>query len=672
MLPSFYGSFSRVMIVKLACLSCRTPYTYAALRKVNSLAFTASSLSAKHIIDDLPRNNPLIDHNTLVWGHARVGHLIGELPNKSIEAASQCLAERSGHHRDEIGPSVMDFFDNAARRCNLCESPITTTYQAHIGRHDHQARLGILERALALIHAFARDLNSSVKSGEKGNHSLQQKYIRATSSLNKSPISCQDNKMLFCQLRTPESLLELDKKLLQQGEAALLEINFVESLIGTWWGRLNFSVDANAVDGVTKSNAFQRLPSLSSSSAKERLWRLRFLLPWLKKAGVLQSSLSIANSSSSPEVYSRSQRFEVLEMVGDSVVKVELPDRLTRLFPHGVCSRLALFQRLIDSNPGLLAIYDWLKLDQIIGVKLANSKSKADVVECIFGELQCFLWATEVKGDPINSFSSNPSKDMKFLRSLVMHTMQELMTAIFMWRIESTLRNASAFIQGHGLELVRQRSFSTAGKKPKCVVEKDIDRGRYDTLPLVTKKSRSSVIHSLPAREAWFYSTHLACTRADPEQTVFSFLNGEPIIKPKIFSLKIEEDGMVVPKDAGAFQKQIEEARKSYREKEVAFCPSKCGLTYSRWRVEEVQSMERQQIRESIRPFLYTDEEMKEMILSQFKELQLNLKTKSNKCEPISMPDFFAQKKELNVHMREAENRNILLKELLSQALVPL
>eukprot|EP00796_Vickermania_ingenoplastis_P004937 gene4938-3543_t len=546
-----------------------------------------------------PRHNPLADQNIFAWGYPRVGHTLGELPAKALETSVQCMSEKAtGHQR---GASVMDFFDAGGRQCTLCCLPITTTNQAHLGRHEHQARLGILERAIAIIHTLVLDTQKHKAEGSPRR--------RALSRTPRAP-----ERMLFRQPRTPQSLLGVDEDLLQQDPMALQKINFVELLVKRWWASLDCSHDLNAVEGVTPPNGFCRLSHLSSTVSMERRWRLRYLLEWLKHHGVLQSSLSIANANISPEAFSRSQRFEVLEMVGDCVVKVELPDRLTRLFPHGVCSKLALFQRLVDSNSGLLDIYDWLKLDQIIGAKLANSKAKADVVECIFGELQCFLWATEINSDPVSAYAAHPATEFRHLRAVVLHTMHEMMHAVFMWRLETTMESAAEFIQCHALEFKRYRG--TGGKKRAS--ERELDRGRYATLPLITPEAREHAAGPQSSGEAWYQSTHTAVTRAGPQQTVAVLLSPDPLAAPPIIAQRVEGSVLMLPRQKGMMIQRLRAAQETARQpSETAEPPhrsTRAALTYPQWKMEEKAAWERQHRYETMQETYYRPSEVSSLL----------------------------------------------------------
>lgn len=583
-----------------------------------------------------------------------------ELPIKALEAAMQCMSEKSSSSGGngsggESAATLIDFFDVTARRCLLCDLPISTTHQAHLGRHEHQARLGVIERALAIINAFVLDFqrheNEKPRGGNRGSGSSENGSSsspstafrrRSFAGLPFQPSTPASEKMLFRTSRSPKNLLGVDFSLLHQDASALRSIPFVEILSKKWWDALNDSYDLNAVIGTTPRNTFCRLSHLSSSFSKERRWRLRYLLDWLKYIGVLQSSLSIANANISPEAFSRSQRFELLEMVGDCVVKVELPDRLTRLFPHGVCSKLALFQRLIDSNSGLLDIYDWLALDQLIGAKLAHSKAKADVVECIFGELQCFLWATEVNSDPINVYEVDPRKEFHYLRAVVQHTMHELMHAVFMWRLEATLESSSSFIRAHALGLLSCQRRSTNHAK-KRVLEKDIDRGRYSTLPLVTSEKRTHEMGHLSAGDLWYHSTHLAVTVAGAQQQAIRFLSSTPIVKPKVVTERLEAVNLLPFIENAAEFHQLMRSVKQKEEKTFVYFPSKCALCFPQWRKEEERQAEAQRFHDAIQDSLPNSSDVGAMLLNQFHELGNTFRRASPDRLPTQYSDSMAE-----------------------------
>lgn len=596
----------------------------------------------------LARDNPRVDQNMIAWGYVRVGHAYGELASKAVEAASQSMVEKASpsSKKGGGGSSALDFFDPGGRVCLLCDLPVTTTSQAHTGRYDHQARVGVVERALAVIHTTILD---SQKTSPVSGYGLRGRRYAPRDRDARAKADKREEEMLFRQPRTPKGLLGVEEDLLTRDADVLRKINFVDLLKIKWWESLDYSIDLNAVS-TTLPSSYCRLSHLSSSSSNERKWRLRYLLDWLKFHGILQSSLSIANANISPEAFSRSQRFEALEMVGDNIVKVELPDRLTRLFPHGVCNRLSQFQRLIDSNSGLLDIYDWLKLDQIIGAKLANSKAKADVVESVFGELQCVLWATEHYADPVNAYPSQPTMEWRYVRAVVLHTMHELMHAVFMWRLEAILQNAAGFIHDHALEFKRHRGAAESGKQ-KRVQEKDRDRGRYETIPLLTAVPQPLPLTGLSTGELWYHSTHLAPTKAGAHCCIVACLSPTPLAKHQIFVERLESPSLVRVKDSALFKTKMEEAQCKLEELKASYSPTRAALNYPQWRREEERSVERQILHEGVTESLYGAQELRHCIERCLRSLSAAANEVSGLLET---PDFTPNRQERSVEEEEA------------------
>lgn len=251
-----------------------------------------------------------------------------------------------------------------------------------------------------------------------------------------------------------------------------------------WWSRLN--------DG---QRGYGRLRYLSHNSKAQRRRRIIFILHFLLKRGIIRESLGIFKSggggaSSSVDTVSSSTssavstgfsdsagpgsasggtmsfsassyNFQRHEMVGDSVVKYLLPDRIASMFPvseGGVegtagqvgIGRIANLQHVIDSNEGLLKVYDYLDLDHMIGFRLPNSKTKSDVVESLFGELQGFLWAMDVElGSQGGSYTLQfpLSTEYRYVYSLVDHLINEIAHSVLIWAAESALETASEFVR---------------------------------------------------------------------------------------------------------------------------------------------------------------------------------------------------------------------------------
>ncbi|KAH8611524.1 hypothetical protein ERJ75_000965700 [Trypanosoma vivax] len=320
-------------------------------------------------------------------------------------------------------------YNSGQRRCTLCDERLEASFQAHSAYVGHIARVGIIERAVALL--------------QKGRHKV--------GSVGRPPT------------------IDAGRDL-----AALVKM---------WWARIN----------VTHSSAlpdYRRIPALSAPTASQRLWRVRFLIQFLRDRDVIRDSLRIARCQGAGESgFVRSPRFERSEMIGDNIVKVVIPDRLVRLFPAsegGVTHKLACIQQMLDSNEGLLQIYDYLDLNSIVGIRLPNNKTKSDVVESLFGELQSYLWTTEVSCG-CSKYPAIPTCEHRYVRALVDHLLNELTHMIIMWRIESTLKNGQSLVEqlqqkgvqssGHGAE---ENTGSTV-----FIKESEWDRGRYAVLPLL-------------------------------------------------------------------------------------------------------------------------------------------------------------------------------------------
>ncbi|RNF02645.1 MP67 protein [Trypanosoma conorhini] len=323
------------------------------------------------------------------------------------------------------------FYNAGQRRCTLCDEHLEASFPAHCGYVGHIARVGILERATATLQKEMAAVMTHPASGPAS--SVAQK---------------------------------------------------VRALLEDWWRRLNEVEQETLLD-------YKRIASLSAPTSRKRLWRVRFLLEFLRDRGVIRDCLTLVKGALSGEAsFVRTKRFERSEMIGDNIVKVVVPDRLVRLFPSkegGVTYKLACIQQLLDSNEGLLQIYDYLDLNSIIGVRLPNNKTKSDVVESLFGELQTFLWASDVACG-LSQYPAIPTVEHRYVRALVEHLMNELTHMVIMWRIETTLENAREYLEEQ-LERKSQQlhPFATKGGVGGCVVVKEVecDRGRYAVLPLL-------------------------------------------------------------------------------------------------------------------------------------------------------------------------------------------
>ncbi|PWV20142.1 putative RNA editing complex protein MP61 [Trypanosoma cruzi] len=336
-----------------------------------------------------------------------------------------------GVSKGEMNRMKSRFYNSGQRRCTLCDEYLEASFSTHCCHVGHIARVGILERATAILQKETAEVMTS-------------------------------------SAREPASNVA----------------QMVRVLLETWWKRLNEVEQETLLD-------YKRIASLSSPSARRRLWRVRFLLEFLRDREVIRDCLTLAKGTPSNEgSFVRTKRFERSEMIGDNIVKVVVPDRLVRLFPStegGVTYKLACIQQLLDSNEGLLQIYDYIDLNSIIGTRLPNNKTKSDVVESLFGELQTFLWASEVACG-LNQYPAIPNAEHRYVRALVEHLLNELTHMVIMWRIESTLENAKEYLEEQiQLKLQSSQQCALRGGAGGCTVVKEVecDRGRYAVLPLL-------------------------------------------------------------------------------------------------------------------------------------------------------------------------------------------
>ncbi|CBH15564.1 RNA editing complex protein MP67 [Trypanosoma brucei gambiense DAL972] len=379
------------------------------------------------------------------------------------------------------GKATAPFYNAGQRRCTLCDDRLETSFSAHCGYVGHVARVGILERAMEILQKGEKRAANG-KSGGLGG-----------------------------------KITDLDES--------------IKALVGTWWSRLNDTKREPALD-------YKRIPSLSASTTKKRLWRMRFLLQYLRDRGIIRYSLTPAKvAGAGGNAFVRSARFERSEMIGDNIVKVVVPDRLVRLFPAdegGVTYKLASIQQLLDSNEGLLEIYDYLGLNNIIGVRLPNNKTKSDVVEALFGELQTFLWASELSCGSCQ-YPAFPTAEHRYVRALVDHLLNELTHMVIMWRVESTLENSKEYLAKYLLQGARQNgSFSTSASGATIVKEVDCDRSRYAVLPLLLTfpYSTSSANKSAGGKQPPLQSSSLAAAKSVQERGTPRMLFTSPVAVP--------------------------------------------------------------------------------------------------------------------------------------------
>lgn len=414
------------------------------------------------------------------------------------------------------------FYDCAMKRCSLCDASVEgSNLVLHQSTVQHQAQSGMVERAIALLNAH-----------------LTLAYNDADPS---AVMPIFDDALLRCHNVPSRDAVH------QRPHANLLaSVDWVGLLLHKWWGALQTK---EPKDGEWSPD-FQRIHLLSADAPRMRLWRIHYLLGMLKKIGVLKDSLCLQGmASASAHVFNAgSTGFQRSEMVGDNIIKVILVDRLNAVFPKHEggpsAGRLHLIQQLVDSNAGLLAIYDYLYLDHIIGVQLPNSKSKSDVVEALFGELQMFLWAGE-EHRGVEVYLARPDAHSRYRVVLARHALHEITHAILMWRLETTLRRAQSFIEEHTVGKFSLTAGSAAVSHHP-VTEDRLDRTAYDILPLITASPRDGPSHVRNPQDAWHYARFKATTRAGPQQEVLRCLLDAPLPCPGEWSRHYAEGALRV------------------------------------------------------------------------------------------------------------------------------
>ncbi|KAG5463921.1 hypothetical protein LSCM1_00094 [Leishmania martiniquensis] len=374
------------------------------------------------------------------------------LSRKAVSCAERVVTEAEDSHSDK-----RPFYDSESRRCRLCNAHLEGSYGSHRSTVGHTARIALVKRTIGMILTFLEQTSSSPSSPPRQGQRCSLKDSKRmcasasahTATLHTPASSCfhvtYAESPLFAEDGVPS------RSLLHHRPCALREFDLVDVIIRRWWHNLHHPPVKRG------SLSFDRLLSLSSSELQTRRWRVRYLLYFLKSRGVLRHCLTLRTDDSgvapgSSERLGRGETFERLEMVGDCVFKSLTPDRMHTLFPAdegGLTPELQYFERMLDSNYGLLAIYDYLGLDDITGCFLANNKAKSDVVEAVVGELKVLLWSTEVVWGMEYYLVPGERAAHVYLRALVAHTIAELGHMLLMWQLETTLRNSREFILEH-------------------------------------------------------------------------------------------------------------------------------------------------------------------------------------------------------------------------------
>ncbi|CAJ1993457.1 MP67 / RNA editing endoribonuclease (KREN3) [Leishmania donovani] len=434
-------------------------------------------------------------------------------------------AERIVTEADDPRSGKRHFYDSDARLCLVCNARLEGSYSTHSHSVDHKPRVALLKRTIGMILTFLEQAASSPSlpppQESDSSYSLagSKRFSRSVSTHTGTPAAPAPS--CFHALYAESPLFAEDgvpsRALLYHRPLTLREFDLVDVIMRRWWNTLHNPPPRRG------SLSFDRLLSLSSTELQMRRWRVRYLLHFLKSRGVLRSCLTLrsdqVNEAPSPnERIHRGEAFERLEMVGDFFFKSLTPDRMHTVFPAdegGLTAELQYFERALDSNHGLLAIYDYLGLDDIAGCFLANNKAKADVVEAVIGELKVLLWSTEVVWGMEYYAVPGERATHVYLRALVAHTIAELGHTVLMWQLESTLRNCRDFILKHtveeylGAEKGNERRASGGGDE--CDVPADLPKYaplppllawnrrrpgvsvRRGEVPFASKRSRSSI-----------------------------------------------------------------------------------------------------------------------------------------------------------------------------------
>lgn len=206
---------------------------------------------------------------------------------------------------------------------------------------------------------------------------------------------------------------------------------------------------------LVNSTEFGRIPALSHLDSHKRKRRLQYLLRYLKDRGVLRDvfNLSSANNVDAGRTF----EFERLEFIGDGVVKYVLNNVINQVFPvseGGSRGKVANFQFVMDGNEGLARGYDYLELQDLTLSSRVVSKFKSDVVETLFGELQFYIWATEldINTAPVEfPFTS----DIYTLRALVQHVLYETAITLFMYHVEYVAGMLQRVVREEQINFVR-------------------------------------------------------------------------------------------------------------------------------------------------------------------------------------------------------------------------
>ncbi|KAK7201709.1 RNA editing complex protein MP67 [Novymonas esmeraldas] len=375
----------------------------------------------------------------------------------AVSKKALARAERVVTEAEEARASMLNFYNKDTGYCRLCNMRLEGSYVQHTHTVNHKPRIGVVKRAIGLILTFLEQTSASPVSATSppsvpGEPTLTSTTASTHAAVNAAPGTSPrfspplGESPLFGGAGLPS------RDIFHHRTQTLREVDLVEALLRHWWSNLQ----GHKCGGYALS--FDRIGSLSAEQLEPRRWRVRYLLHFLKSRGLLRSSLFSmldANTTATSDGIKRDAVFERLETVGDCVFKGVTMDRLAAAFPSeeaGVTAGLRGFERALDSNRGLLTIYDYLNLDDITGSFLANNKTKADVVEAFIGELSMLLSSTEVACGTESYVLPGERANVVYLRAVVAHLISEVAHVVIMWHIETSLRQARAFILKHTVE----------------------------------------------------------------------------------------------------------------------------------------------------------------------------------------------------------------------------
>ncbi|CCW67053.1 unnamed protein product [Phytomonas sp. Hart1] len=611
-------SVGRIFYSPLRCISLRSGIH---LQKFNGKPLNyPSPIPSSFIPEEFA--NPMLNHALI-------------LP-KSIEEATH-FVDRASHCKKN---AQIEFYEHTLNRCTLCNLKLSGSYTVHASAVEHQARLGILERSIALLDTYFTHL-LSLKTSSYSSKRFGTNPVESYSAL------------LFTHTLDGNALP--NPEYFKDNLDLLKSIDWIELLVQRWWRMLNPKY-ANG----TCSFDFNRIPSLSSSNSRQRLWRLRYLLRLLIRKRILRDS--IPNFSNS--AFSRSNRFERCEMLGDNFIKAFFYDRLRALFPSvegGISKRLALIQQMLDSNGGLLALYDYLNIDELMRSVLPNNKSKADVVESVFGELQTFLSADEMRQGVV-CYPVPPQNGLCYLTAMVWHVLHELAHAAVMWRVESTLRTSAAVIRVY-LEMIwplpgcpnALRRRILGGEPPSNALEMHLDRPPYATLPLLTPYRRPQRRVSDRGKEAWDYAETVAPTRAGPSHECERLISSVPVLRPTSMQQQYQRGALRVwrakqqPKDTGVGTNSLLGSPAPYNSTSNKSLGAKW---YPLWRQHEERTRFRQAESDAAQKFQLTEEELSSLMSEKAKQLIQLMSTTADLIDlEEGYPDFSHKPQRPNINL---------------------